>query len=143
MDFAFFFLWKFYELPLHFCTARRSALKLLQIHITSILHPQRPLNYSCRPFSLLLMLRHLEDWDLSDVEQMHCIRHIYGWRAGSGLFLPRDPKSDRRYWGSSTPLLFCVTLYNQCKSVITRFVDRDAGAVHRCRRLGHRPVLSK
>jgi hypothetical protein len=37
-------------------------------------------------------------------------------------FLPRDAKTDR-YWGSSTPLLFCVTLYNtldlvmQCKCV--------------------------
>jgi hypothetical protein len=27
-------------------------------------------------------------------------------------FLPRDLKSDR-YWGSSTPLLFCVTLYSR------------------------------
>ena len=39
----------------------------------------------------------------------------YGWRAGSGLFLPSflpsGAKSDM-YWGSSTPLLFCVTLYN-------------------------------
>ena len=47
----------------------------------------------------------------------------YGWRPGSGLFLPRNSKSDR-YWGSSTPLLFCVTLSNtvelvmQCNSVI-------------------------
>ena len=67
------------------------------------------------PFGKWLLWSHLWLSIMRSLKVLDRRSLMYGWRAGSGLFLPSflpsGAKSDM-YWGSSTPLLFCVTLYN-------------------------------